>query len=134
MVTLSRKVDYALLLLTDLGRKSEEYTSLREIAKARNLPLKFLGQVANSLKRGNIVLSREGKGGGYKLSKPPDKVSVLDVVRVIDGELTVFNCLINEKCFSIRCANRLVWQMARKALEDTFSRYLLSDLISGKKE
>ena len=68
MLKISKEVDLALLLLTDL-LQGKNWVSLKEWAEAKNLPYRFLSKIAIKLTKGGYLKSREGRVGGYKLKK-----------------------------------------------------------------
>ena len=86
---LSRKSEYACLAMIDLAERhgSVEYVKVRELADRREIPRKFLVQILLRLKAAGYVRSARGAAGGYKLAKPPRKISVAEVVRLMDGAL-----------------------------------------------
>lgn len=85
---LTVKSEYALLSLIYLSRcNTDNYVSVKEIAGAQSIPVKFLEQIMLSLKRAGFVRSVKGQGGGYKLSKTPDAISLAEVIRLFDGPL-----------------------------------------------
>lgn len=130
MLILSRKVDYALIALTDLAGNGG-LLPLSQIASDNHLSKKFLDRVMGQLKKALLVSSCEGKLGGYKLSKLANKITVLDVVKAVEGELIVPYCHKKEKCFAAGCRHGVVWQVARRNLEDTFSSFKISDLTKN---
>ena len=85
---LTRRSEYALLALIHLARaKGEGYVSVAAMAEAQGLPGKFLEQLLMALKRGGLVRSRKGPHGGYRLARPPVKISLAEVIRLLDGAL-----------------------------------------------
>lgn len=99
---LSRKGEYALRAMIVLGL---EYGAgpiqIREIAERERIPKKFLEQILLELKRAGLVESTRGVGGGYRLIKRPEDVTVAQVVRIIDGPLAPLSCvsrLAHVKC------------------------------------
>lgn len=85
---LTVKSEYALLSLIYLARyKGDDYISVKEIAGAQSIPVKFLEQIMLTLKRAGIVRSVKGQGGGYKLARKPDVITLAEVVRLFDGAL-----------------------------------------------
>ncbi|OGV37912.1 MAG: Rrf2 family transcriptional regulator [Lentisphaerae bacterium GWF2_45_14] len=85
---LTVKSEYALLALIYLARRnSEAYVSVKEIAEAQKIPVKFLEQIMFSLKRAVFVRSAKGQGGGYKLSKKANEITLAEVIRLFDGAL-----------------------------------------------
>jgi Rrf2 family transcriptional regulator, cysteine metabolism repressor len=87
-VKLTRRSEYALLALLHLARaKGEGYVAVAAIAEAQGLPAKFLEQLLMALKRARLVMSRKGPHGGYRLARPAEKISLAEVIRLLDGAL-----------------------------------------------
>jgi Rrf2 family cysteine metabolism transcriptional repressor len=85
---LTSRSEYALLALVHLARQdAAEYVSVENIAKTQKIPAKFLEQIMLALKNGRYVHSVKGQHGGYRLAKPPDKISLAEVIRLFDGAL-----------------------------------------------
>lgn len=85
---LTRRSEYALLALIHLARaKGEGYVSVAAMAEAQGLPAKFLEQLLMALKRARIVKSQKGPHGGYRLARPAEKISLAEVIRLLDGAL-----------------------------------------------
>src|SRR5450432_4011975 len=91
---LSKKTRYAFHALTHLA---EEYgkgpVRICNISSERKIPLKFLENILNELKKANILQSRKGKGGGYILKDAPKKTNLARVMRVIDGPIALLPCV-----------------------------------------
>ncbi len=91
---LSKKTQYAFKALMYLAQKtSDEPVLIAEISQQRNIPLKFLENILLELKKNGILDSKKGKGGGYYLSKPPGKIFLADVLRLIDGPIALLPCV-----------------------------------------
>jgi Rrf2 family cysteine metabolism transcriptional repressor len=87
-VKLTRRSEYALLALIYLARaKGEGYLAVAAIAEAQGLPAKFLEQLLMTLKRARLVKSQKGPHGGYRLARPAEKISLAEVIRLLDGAL-----------------------------------------------
>ncbi len=85
---LSAKSEYACLALIDLSENyNKDLTRIEDISKRKKIPKKFLEQILLLLKRAGYLKSRRGAEGGYKLAKPPEKISVAEVIRLMDGAL-----------------------------------------------
>lgn len=85
---LTSRSEYALLALVYLARQnSEGFISAETIANAQNIPPRFLEQIMLTLKRARYVRSAKGRFGGYCLAKPPDRISLAEVIRLFDGAL-----------------------------------------------
>jgi Rrf2 family transcriptional regulator, cysteine metabolism repressor len=87
-VKLTTRSEYALLALIHLARhEGEGFLPVGVIAEAQGIPHKFLEQLLLVLKRGRLVRSRKGQQGGYQLAKSPEKISLAEVIRLLDGAL-----------------------------------------------
>jgi Rrf2 family protein len=74
-------------MVTLAGVRSREPMSIQAIAEEENLPSKFLEGIMGDLKRGGFVRSRRGASGGYVLARPASEITVLDVIRHLDGPI-----------------------------------------------
>ena len=85
---LTTRSEYALLALIYLARQAKDtYCSSKSIAKAQNIPSKFLEQIMLTLKRAHFLHSTKGQKGGYILAKDPSEIMLADVIRLFDGAL-----------------------------------------------
>lgn len=85
---LSSKSEYAFLALIDLAVKYDGgYIKMAEIAARHSIPKKYLEQIMLLLKGGGYVKSRMGAEGGFKLSRAPEKITLAEIVRSLDGAL-----------------------------------------------
>jgi Rrf2 family cysteine metabolism transcriptional repressor len=86
---LTLRSEYALLALVYLARQSkkDEFVSVENIAKDREIPFRFLEQILLALKRGRYVKSAKGKHGGYRLLKDPASITLAEIIRLLDGAL-----------------------------------------------
>jgi len=85
---LTSRSEYALLALVYLARQeSGVMVSVETIADAQNIPSRFLEQIMAALKHGRYVRSAKGRLGGYCLAKPPEQISLAEIIRLFDGAL-----------------------------------------------
>ncbi len=85
---LSRKCEYALLALIDIGLNGKTNpVKIGDICERKDIPKKFLEQILLILKGSGYVKSRRGSEGGYMLAKPSSEISLAEVVRLFDGAL-----------------------------------------------
>jgi len=85
---LTVRSEYALLALIHLSRQDpKDFISVENIAKIHGIPPKFLEQILLILKRSKYLRSSRGQRGGYALAKPPDEISLAEVIRLFDGAL-----------------------------------------------
>ncbi len=85
---LSHRAEYALLALIHLAENyRNELCKISDIAMEKHIPRKFLEQILIVLNRAGYVRSRKGSRGGYMLAKPPNEITLAEVIRLIDGAL-----------------------------------------------
>jgi Rrf2 family protein len=135
---LSKKGEYAIRSLINLGIAAEVGRSLvqvAELADCEQLPVKFLEQIMQALKEGRLVASERGKFGGYRLAKAAKKITIGEVVRLIDGPLAPIGCVSQsayEKCTcpdEAHCGLRMLMLDVRNAIAGILDRYTLADVV-----
>jgi Rrf2 family transcriptional regulator, cysteine metabolism repressor len=88
MISITTKSPYALQALAELGRSSGgEPVPIGELARRRDVPVQFLEQLFAVLRRGGVISSQRGVKGGYRFARPPEEVTVLEIVEMLDGPL-----------------------------------------------
>ena len=134
----SKKGEYALRALIDLGVAAEvgrPLIQVSELAESERIPSKFLEQIMQLLKEAGFVESRRGKYGGYRLARPAQKVTIGQVVRLIDGPLAPIGCVSQtayEKCScpdETHCGLRMLMLDVRNAIASILDRYSLADVV-----
>ena len=93
---LSKRGEYALRSLINLGiaaKVGRPLVPVAELAKAEDLPVKFLEQIMQQLREAGYVKSVRGKHGGYRLARPAARIAIGSVVRLIDGPLAPIGCV-----------------------------------------
>jgi len=135
---LSKKGEYALRSLINLGIATEVGRSLvqvSELAENEQLPVKFLEQIMQALKEAGFVVSVRGKFGGYRLAKPARKITIGEVVRLIDGPLAPIGCVSHTAYTPCTCPDeahcglRMLMLDVRNAIANILDRYSLADVV-----
>lgn len=130
---ISAKGRYALAAVTDMAQQydSGECITVISISERLGISKIYLEQVFSMLKRGDIVRSVKGAQGGYQLVRPPEQVSVLDVLSAVETSLfEAVEDTVQEKAPEIEAAMRAsVFDAMDKALSDALSRITLEDLV-----
>ncbi|MFJ2214019.1 RrF2 family transcriptional regulator [Streptomyces sp. NPDC101062] len=84
---ISAKADYATRALLELAREAGRPLTCEAIASSQDIPFRFLKSVVGELRKAGLVRSQRGCEGGYWLGRPAEEITVLDVVRAVDGEV-----------------------------------------------
>ncbi len=140
---ISFKGDYALKTLLDLAVKSDDgAVKISDIAKRQDIPLKYLEQLLLQLKGAGFVKSKRGKDGGYLLAMPAGKITLGEVIRVMEGFTSPITC-VSRSCFS-RCADekkcpfRSTWEKVRDRVNAIVDTTTIADiaqkLVKGVEE
>jgi Rrf2 family protein len=138
---ISKKSKYALNALVHLSRRFGEGPLLiSTIAEEENIPQKFLENILLELRNSGILGSKKGKGGGYYLRKPPEEVSVAQVLRLFDGAIALLPCVtftFYERCEECKdeetCAIRETFQQVRDESVRIFKNHTLKTLVDREK-
>jgi len=141
---ITKKGEYAIMALIDLALNyNKGLRQIKDIVKKEEIPEKFLEQILVILKNAGLVQSKRGIGGGYYLNKPPEKISLSEVIRVIDGPLSPLECVNsqNKNCpKQITCGIRSVMIDVENATSEILDRITLAEvcnrinLLNKKKE
>ncbi|HSV13428.1 MAG TPA: Rrf2 family transcriptional regulator [Tepidisphaeraceae bacterium] len=87
---LSKRTEYGLRAVVQLARlEPRAFVQSKDLAQQENLPNKFLESILLALRRGGFLESKVGSGGGYRLSRPPREIAVGELIRRLEGRLTV---------------------------------------------
>lgn len=126
MFRLSNRADYGLILLSNLVH-SNKLVSISSVAKKNKISPKFLSQIAQELKRAGIITAKEGVSGGYTLAKDPQKINLLEVLKVLEGDLLVGECFEeNHECV---CGAEGIFSEMREQIEATIGKKTVADLV-----
>ena len=134
---LSLRGEYALRALLVLGLdylEDDSVVRIQEISKRQNIPKRFLEQILNDLKSAGILQSKRGVAGGYRLKVPPDRVTLAEVIRYIEGPLAPVSCVsarYYERCScpdEEKCGIRSVMKEVRDAIVKILENVTLAQL------
>jgi Rrf2 family cysteine metabolism transcriptional repressor len=132
-------VDYCLKALIMLAERFPNVQPQRveEIAAAQGIPENYLRRLLIELKRGGLVASQKGPSGGYLLARNPAKITMADVVQIIEGDFAPVECLEeggNSPCQrGDACAMRNVWCEVRDSVNSILRRTTLQALAARRK-
>ena len=132
---LSKKSQYAFKALTYLSEKYEQGPVLiSDIAKKKKIPLKFLENILLELKNAGVLESKKGKGGGYFFAKNPKDVPLAQIMRLLDGPISLLPCVslyFYERCKNCdqnHCGLHIVMSQVRDANLKILEKKTIADL------
>lgn len=134
---LSKKTQYAFKALTCIAeRKKEGPVLIAEIAKKKKIPLKFLENILLELKKGGLLDSKKGKGGGYFFKVEPAEIRLAKVLRLIEGPIALLPCVsLNfyqkcKDCDEKKCGLKRVMIQVRDNTLEILETKTVMDLIN----
>ena len=129
---ISTRGRYALRILVDLAENQNEgFITLKEAADRQEISEKYLESIVKDLVKARFVEGVRGKGGGYRLSRPAEEISVLDVLRSADGTIAPVACLEEGSAPCSRaavCKTLPLWKGLDRVVSDYLSGFTLRDL------
>ncbi len=130
---ISLPTSYAIYALSRLNGPNGKYRLATEIAKEGDIPKDYLSKILHNLSRKNIVLSRRGVGGGFRLVTPPEEVSLFDVCVAMEDPICLKKCGLGLKICSDTspCPIHSFWKNKREALLDELQRVKLNDVYES---
>jgi len=139
---LTMKTRYALKALGILSERGpDQATLIAEMSEREAIPHKFLEAILRELRQHGLLLAQRGRGGGYRLRKPPEEIALADVVRALDGPLAPAPCLSrtsHQRCAECKsessCAVRLVLKDLHEATSNILENTTLADLLRRTQE
>jgi Rrf2 family protein len=131
---ISARTDYAIRAMAELARTPDAPQKAEQLSGSQDIPLRFLLSILRELRQHRLVLSSRGPEGGYRLARPPNEISIADVIRAIDGSLASFRDLrLSDLSYSGAAASLPdVWRAVRVSLRQVLERVTLADLAFGE--
>ena len=123
--------DYSLRVLIYLAIRGEEKTTISEIAQSYDISKNHLMKVVQELSQKQYITATRGKNGGLYLKIPPEQINVGALVRDLEKDLALVECLGTQNNCKItpECQLRGMLQEALVAFFDTLENYTLADLV-----
>ena len=129
----STKGRYALRLLIDMAeQETDGFLPLREIAARQEISEKYLESIVKELVKAGILAGVRGKGGGYRLCRPPEQINVADILMQMEGTLAPVACLENGAANCPRaaqCRTLGFWHGMDEVIRRYASGFTIADLM-----
>ena len=130
---ISTRGRYALRVMTDLAEHpSEGYIPLKDIAQRQGISEKYLESIIKLLVKGKLLSGLRGKGGGYRLMRSPEDISVAEILRLTEDSLVPVACLEPGAASCDRvgeCRTLPLWKGLGKLIDDYLENHSLADLL-----
>jgi len=132
---LTKAGEYAIRCALFLSHRGKGVVvSKKDIARAMDIPAQFLGKIAQQLARAGIIEIVQGAKGGYRLLVSSEKLTLLDVVEAVIGEIYLNDCVVRpESCVRMSgCSIHRVWERARDQLRETLRQADFKSILADK--
>lgn len=131
---ISTKGRYGLRILMDLAlHQSEKPRLIRDIAKSQQISEKYISRLVIALRKGGMIRSVRGVNGGFHLAMKPEDITLLAVIEVMEGPLSIVDCVsLPKSCTHSRnCAPREIWCKLNKDIRTLMAGTTLADILAS---
>ncbi len=136
----STKAEYGVRLMVELGRQpGSEPVALSAVAEAERLPLSYLEHLVAKLRQAGLVTSTRGAHGGYQLARPPDEITMDEVVEALEGQIAPMECFhetpegkvlcSHEDDGDRACSTKLLWTRVQAGVLRSLADTTLAELV-----
>jgi len=134
---LTTRSRYGLRMLLDIALHSEDGpVRIQDIARRRNISVKYLEQIIRALKTAGFIRSKRGPKGGHLLALAPEEIRVGDVVRTLEARPELTECVSHPEICPIAedCITRRIWSRATESLFRELDAIRLADLLEQSRK
>ena len=129
---------YALRVMLCFAQRAKgEYTPLKEVAEQEGISQKYLESIMTSLSKAGFVDALHGKGGGYRLNRPPEQYTIGSILKLTEGNLDGVSCSAGTPGGCTRtscCQAKPMWEKLNGLINDFFEGITLADLLDSPEE
>ena len=124
MLQIKRETDYAIRCVYYLAEKDKQVVMVDEISREMKAPRSFVAKILQKLAKAGIVNSYVGVRGGFYLARKPGKISLYDIITVIEGPIALNKCTVSDRSCSLSrtCRVHPIWVSVRKEIEEILKR------------
>ena len=130
---ISTRGRYAIRILLDIAmHQSAGFVSMKDVAERQQISKKYGDQIGMQLGQAGLLKAARGRNGGYMLVPSPEKITILQILEIVEGPISPVSCVLEGEKFCPRCTYCMtlpVWKGLTKAIEDYLNGVTLQDLI-----
>ena len=131
---ISTKGRYGLRILLDLAiHQSEKPRLIRDIAKSQQISEKYINRLVIALRKAGMIRSVRGVNGGFHIAMKPEDITLLDVIEVMEGPLSIVDCVKTPRRCAMHenCAPREIWCTLNEDIRNLMRRTTLADILEA---
>lgn len=131
---LSKTSEYAIRILSFMAKNEEDLFSAKYLIEKLKISDKYLRSLMTKLSKAGLIISKQGKNGGYYFARKADKIFISQIIDAVEGYEKYLGCILGfDKCSDINpCSMHKIWVKTRKTLTKTYSETSLSNLGTNK--
>lgn len=133
MIKITTKSLYAVRAIYAIARLDghKEFVTMGKILEIEDISKKYLEQIFTKLRNGNIIKGSRGVGGGYMLSRNPEKITLKEIINIMDGPIEAVDCSSADSCSNYPvCGVNWLWDGLKKSCDEYFEKITIADLLS----
>ncbi|WP_407275018.1 SUF system Fe-S cluster assembly regulator [Halothiobacillus sp. DCM-1] len=132
MLKISRMSDYAIVVLLELARQPIAQGNAKRLAAATALSLPTVGKLLKLLSAAGLLVSQQGRGGGYRLVRSPEQITLAQIIEAIDGPIAMTSCVGDHPDCSREehCTARPHWVVLNQNLRNLLASITLARLLT----
>lgn len=134
MIRLSKLTDYGFVVLTRFATTDEPLSeNARDIAQDVSLPLPTVSKILKLLAKSGLLIAHRGAKGGYRLARQPAEISVVEIIRALDGPIAITECVGEDHsgcAIGRTCPVRSSWELINNVVFEALQKITLADLAS----
>lgn len=108
----------------------------KDISERQKISIKYLDNIISALKTAGLITTTRGKKSGYRITRQPDQIMILDIYKAFEPEIAVVDCMrCNYECeLSETCSSKEFWSGLNDTVIKYFKSYTLADLVKKQKK
>lgn len=132
-MNITSKSRYALKIMMDLAQHGEDVVHRSDIAARQGIPLDYMDQILSRLREAGLISSMRGRGGGYRLARSSDEISMHEIFTAVEDSFEPVQCLDGGRgCLAEHfCGSKGAWGIISGAIRQSLSGIILSE-IAGR--
>jgi FeS assembly SUF system regulator len=133
MIRLSKLTDYAIVVMSEMGRRPDATHTVAQLADRTGVPAPTVAKLMKSLTPAGLMRSQRGASGGYVLALAPAEITVADIVTALDGPIALTACVdgADDSCgVETLCPMRGGWEKINSAIRAALESVTLADMMA----
>ncbi len=130
---ISARTRYGLRILLDIAQheRDESPRTIKAIAASQDISAAFISRLAVPLRRANLIHAERGVGGGLRLARSPEDITLLDISETLDGPVSVLKCLAKPKSCKryAKCPAKYIWSDLNTTIKNALATVTLSSVM-----